>query len=84
MAELRAARVSKGLTAKAVALRLGFRSSSVHSWERGATSPSYFALTCWCDFLGVTLEAKPKAPMRAEPKSQEDAETEEDDERAAA
>lgn len=67
MESLRDLRMTRKLSAVEVSDAIGYARTCVSKWERGASHPDYFALTCWCDFFGVELavQAKPVQMARA-------------------
>ncbi len=56
MKNLRATRISCGLTQKQVALKLGVVESCYANWEQGRTEPSIGMLRQLCIIFDVTLD----------------------------
>jgi DNA-binding XRE family transcriptional regulator len=57
-AELRRVRRARGLTARALAARLGVHEGALGRWERGARRPPPARLAAWLDALGADRAAR--------------------------
>lgn len=53
--QLRATRISQGLTIEVLANRIGVDSSCVTRWERAKTFPSLLNLEAWANALGLDI-----------------------------